>query len=374
MKILHVLDSIDLSKGGPSRSVTTLIDKLSKYEIHLVTEISDSPIISDFNDDNKSIFFKNSLDRLIIKKFIIKNSYDIIHIHGVWSLYNSIIVSIAKQMNIPYLITPRGMLEKWALDKKKWKKRIALTLYQRNDLKHATCIHATAESEAQQIRDLGFKNPIAIIPNGINLSDFQINNTSIEKKEFLLLFLSRIHHKKGIELLIDAWNSIDKNSRNSWSVEIAGNGEKKYIESLQKLIEEYGLEDEIKITGPHFGDDKAILYEKCDLFVLPTYSENFGIVVAEALAYGKPVITTKGAPWQDLEISGSGWWIDIGVEPLKCAILEAIRLTREERINMGKRGRKLIVENYSIQTVADKMSVVYEWLLNPKEKPDFIYE
>ncbi len=115
-----------------------------------------------------------------------------------------------------------------------------------------------------------------------------------------LLFLSRIHHKKGIELLLEAWQRIGKQLRSNWKINIAGNGESNYINNINQLITKKNLVGEIEIIGPKFGEDKIRTYRQADLFVLPTYSENFGIVVAEALAYGIPVITTKGTPWEEL--------------------------------------------------------------------------
>ncbi len=120
------------------------------------------------------------------------------------------------------------------------------------------------------------------------------------------------------------------------------------------MLNKNGLNEEIKIIGPQFGNDKLAAYHRADLFVLPTYSENFGIVVAETMACGIPVITTKGTPWEELNTNNAGWWIDIGATPLAEALQKALQTSEAERLQMRQNGRKLVEENYSIESVAKK--------------------
>ncbi len=248
-------------------------------------------------------------------------------------------------------------------------------LYQKSSLKNAACLHATAKMEADNFRKLGFTNPIAIIPNGIYIPEFPLIRPKFERIEKRkILFLSRIHPKKGIEFLIKAWYRLSFDLRNDWKVEIAGNGEASYIATLQSMINTFGLSDEIQFTGPQFGENKFAAFHNADLFVLPTFSENFGIVVTEALACGVPVITTKGTPWEELNTYNAGWWIDIGVQPLVEALKDAMKLSDEERRAMGKNGRKLVEENYSIEAVAKQMIELYQWILGQGEKPKFIFD
>jgi glycosyltransferase involved in cell wall biosynthesis len=375
MKILHVISSIDISAGGPSKSVSDLAVNLAKEGLHitLMTEKSSNPFLSSANHKNLKFNFADSpYFRKILKSAENSEEYNLFHGHGLWQLPVHQMARFARGKGIPYIISPRGMLEPWALNSGRLKKKIALWSYQRKDLELASCLHATSVPEAENIRKLGLNNPIAIIPNGIDLSEFQLPKKEEQLKKKNVLFFSRIHPKKGIELLVEAWQMLDKSLRQDWTVEITGNGSKNYIRNLQKLIVQSGLSDEIKITGPRYGVSKYNAFSQADLFVLPTYSENFGVVVIEALASGLPVITTKGTPWQELPARGAGWWIDAGVEPLKEALSEALSVSTEERKRMGQNGRKLTEENYSIGSVTIKMIQLYNWILNGGQSPEFV--
>ena len=374
MKIANVISSIDTSTGGPARSVTHLVEGLlhkSDMNVSLHCKTSSDPILKDFKKENGSIhcYPSNWLGRLNgLEEEISKQKPDLLHGHGLWQMPVHQMAKIARKHDIPYIITPRGMLEPWALKQGKWKKKTALALYQRNDLKQADVLHATAEMEKEQLRKLGFTNSVVVIPNGIQIEQFKTTSNASKNVKNKALFLSRIHPKKGIEMLIEAWSQLHTEAIENWVLEIVGNGEPGYVKQLQQKIDGAKLEQEIKIVGPLFGDDKLNIYADADLFVLPTYSENFGIVVAEALASETPVITTKGAPWQDLETHGAGWWIEIGTEPLKQVLEEALSLPADKRGEMGKKGRVLVEEKYSIEAVAEQMYELYKWI--KKEKGD----
>lgn len=376
MHINQIISSIDTSSGGPARSVTHLVSKIStfneNFKVDIHTGKTTTPIINSFISKNAGLYFYEYNFIGGLKNLKLK-SPDILHGHGLWQQPVHQMAKYARKHNIPYIISPRGMLEPWSLSQAALKKKLALKLYQHKDLKEAACIHATADMEAEHIRKLGFKNPIAVIPNGVNMDEFPDYKKEQNQKR-KVLFLSRIHPKKGIELLIQAWKELDHKITQNWQVEIVGNGEPDYIEGLNQMIQDLKLEQVISISAPVFGDAKIQTYQSADLFVLPTYSENFGIVVAEALALKVPVITTKGTPWEDLETYHCGAWIDIGKDPLKQALAQMLSKPTTALEQLGLNGRKLIEDKYSMTSVAEQMSQLYQWILYKTKKPEFMYD
>ncbi len=380
MKITHCISSIDESTGGPARSVTHLVEEFGKIdpisEVNLFTLESENPLLSGFSNPKLKLkFFEAKFIGYSKELKINLQSIPtlLFHGHGIWQIPAHQMATIARKRKIPYLISIRGMLEPWSMQQSKIKKKIAMQLFQHKDLKKASCLHATGQFELESIRNLGYKNPIADIPNGIKINEFPQKKYVAGKTKKTILFLSRIHPKKGIEILINAWQSLDSALKENWCIKIAGNGEEDYIKQLNALIQEVGLSGSITIIGAKFGQEKIATYHEADLFVLPTYSENFGIVIAEALCCGVPVITTKGTPWQELETENAGKWIAIGEMPLRDALHEMMNKSDLEREIMGRKGRKLVEENYSIESVAQKFILLYQWILSGENKPDFVY-
>ena len=395
IKNLHCISSIFRQNGGPSRSVQGLVAGLnrSSLETWLMTiNKSDEPWVDGV------LHFVNGEP---FEDVLYKVKPDIVHLHGMWSLSLHQCTTICRKKNIPYVIAPRGMLEPWSLKQKWLKKRIARWLYQDRDLKCAAALHATAESEAEQFRKLGFKNPIIVSPNGVNVptnGEWGMGNgerKSGEKRR--VLFLSRMHPKKGVMELVEAWNRLAVSRESSvvsgWVCELVytvnGDFEREYEAKVKKRIVELEMSYQdtdgtihsspssspspltssppspnFIFTGALNDDEKWKAYARADLLVLPTYSENFGIVVAEALWAGVPVITTKGAPWQELETRKCGWWIDVGVGPLANVLKDAMSLTDVERHEMGERGRRLVEEKYTWDAVVKVMVKGYEEVLN----------
>lgn len=388
MKILTFLTNIDQTKGGPSRSVPLFVLGLASegIDVTLMVIKSDDMNLHLLENENvkvhllPSIYKKRDLESLLLRE-----RYDLIHGQCIWEpLFHQMRV-LADKYQIPFILTPRGTLEPWSLLQNKWKKKVARWLYQDNDLSRCACIYATAESEAAHIRELGFKNPICIIPNGIETEGYPCRkDASIVKKQ--ILFLSRVHPKKGIEVLIESFARLN-NEFPEWQVLIAGNGEDNYRRSLRELVDRLGLKDRVRIIPPVFGEAKIALYQESSVFCLPSYSENFGMAVAEALSCGVPVITTNGTPWQllngeektmgaSLDVLGnnrrSGWCIDLSVDNLERTLREAMKMNSSDLYEMGQRGSKLVKVNFNYRLVAKKNKALYEWIINNGEKPDFV--
>ena len=375
MKVCHVISSIDKNSGGTTEYLRLLTSALStKIKISVCSLNSKDPI--KFNK-RVYVYLKDKSFMQIgysrgFSRNLLKTNCNIFHGNGLWQYPVYSMVKIALIRNIPYVISVHGMLEPWSLNQGKLKKQVALKIFQYKNLEKARCIHATSPMEVKNIRKLGVKNPIAMIPNGISIEEFIKELPVKTKNTKKILFLSRIHIKKGIENLINAWSLIDNNKKEGWEIEIIGNGDENYIKYLNKKIISKNLSDQIKIKKPVFGEEKMKLFREASLFVLPTFSENFGIVIAEALASYTPVITTKGTPWQDLNNNNCGWWIDIGIDPLKKALEEALCKSCNELFVMGQNGRVLVEEKFSMESVAKQMFELYNWILTKKNKPAFI--
>jgi glycosyltransferase involved in cell wall biosynthesis len=370
MKVNQIISSIDKNSGGTATYVQILSKALLKQKINLTVSTLKTKYPLNFSENVELIHCENNRHEILNKNL----SFDIFHVNGIWELFVHNMTLLAKSNNTPYVISPHGMLEEWSLNQRKFKKKIAMFLYQKKDLIDAACIHVTAHSEMLSVRKLGFENPIAVIPNGIDVSSFpNVENKKINIKK-TLLFLSRIHPKKGIENLIQAWSELDHFEKKNWKIKIIGNGEPKYIQKLKKEIINKNLCEIIKILPPEFCNEKKMaIFRNADVFVLPTFSENFGIVIAEALASYTPVITTKGTPWEDLNKKNCGWWIEIGVDPLKNALKDMLSKDSVMLNKMGKNARKLVEEKYSIDVIANNTMKMYKWIINQENKPDFIY-
>ena len=304
MKVLHTVDSLHVRHGGPSRSITALCDSLSAYEldVHLAarrdggrgelilpghgvdTHLHEATIIGTHRARRQSILG-------------LKADAGVVHDHGLWLPSNIITALAARRIDMPFIVSPRGMLTPWSLEQGGTKKQLAWKLYQRRILERAAVLHATADSEADGFRNLGLRAPIAIIPNGVVIPD-RPRDTVENIRPQRILFLSRIHPGKGLENLLRAWSTVRPTG---WEILIAGPDEDGHRGTLEVLSKQLGVEDSVRFHGPVDDAKKWELYGSAQLFVLPTHSENFGIVVAEAMAAGLPVITTKGAPWAVLE-------------------------------------------------------------------------
>jgi glycosyltransferase involved in cell wall biosynthesis len=359
MKVIHFIASLDKTAGGTTEYMRLLGTTLIKdMELVIATGTSPNPIaiegirIELFDTKLSSWFFMMKAFKIFLKE----EQPDLIHINGIWSPQNYGFLKAARELKIKLVLSPHGMLEPWILAHNPWKKKLALLLYQKKAIQRVAHIHATAQMEANNIRALGFSNPISIIPNGIDLTEVAEVKTAYGSKK--MVFLSRIHPKKGIEVLLEAWRNTDTSG---WTLEIAGNGEVAYIERLTRSAADL---KNVCFVGSQYGEAKGDFIRSADVMVLPTHSENFGIVVAEALAVGVAVITTQGSPWQDLRSYQCGWWIELSIDNLKRSLEQVIQSSPEEMKRMGVNGRRLVKDKYDIKAVAKNMTELYQKILN----------
>ena len=375
MKILSFISSLDLNGGGPSRSVPMLVKGLAELgvDVTLMTIRSTNMNIHALEGTTAKLkVLEPSFSRKEIAQYLKSEKFNLIQIQSMWDWpYHKVMVE-ARKLGIPYIVTPRGMLEPWSLSQKKWKKKLAWWLYQRNDVQKSVCVFTTAKMEAEHVTNLGITTCKAVIPNGIETDSYPCK-TSVDVVKKQVLFLSRVHVKKGIEVLFEVWKQIHPDYED-WQLLVIGNGEAEYIHSLENRVECLGLKESIKILPPVFGNDKIQIYQESALFCLPSYSENFGMAIAEAMSCGTPVITTTNCPWNILNDTKTGWCIDLNVDNLERALREALSMNPTELYDMGQKASKLIYENFDYRNVTRKTLKLYEWLLNGGEKPEFVYE
>lgn len=347
MRILHTIDSLAPEKGGTSRSVPRLTQALAHAGVEV--ELASGPDWS-------------SVDRRAAAPF------DVIHDHGVWLPSNRRSSAMAHARHVPFVLSPRGMLEPWSLRHHRLKKRLAWALYQRRVVQRAALLHATSAMEAENLRRLGLRQPIAVIGNGVDIPAAAPHERA-KGDARVALFLSRIHPKKGLLDLVAAWNRVRPAG---WRAVIVGPNEGDHERDVRAAIAAASLDDCFSFAGEADDVTKWSWYAAADVFVLPSYSENFGTVVAEALASGVPVITTTATPWSVLATENCGWWIEPQVDALAAALAHATSLDDAHRRAMGARGRALVETRFSWQRAGSDMRGAYEWLLGGGAPPAYI--
>ena len=291
---------------------------------------------------------------------------DGVHIHGLWEQSTMIAAQSARAQGVPYVISAHGMLERWALKNKQWKKRIYAALVEEANLAGAACLHALTSAEAQDYRRFGCTRPIAVIPNGVRFPEavsaekFLSHHPSLKGKR-IVLFLGRIHFKKGLDLLVQAWAKIKMRHPDAHLV-LAGPDFEGTRARVLKLVEEQGLTDQVLFTGMLRDDLKWSALAAAECFVLPSYSEGLSVSVLEAMGLGLPVIVTDHCNVPEVAELGAGWLIPAEVPALERALESLFENSPQANHSMGSRGREFVRSRYTWARVARQMSEVYEWV------------
>jgi glycosyltransferase involved in cell wall biosynthesis len=390
LRVCQIVANINRDVGGPAVTVPRLSEALTKEGVACAlltlnykqlgpqTEGTGYELISVTGNyfTKQTRGWSPTLNRCVRNE---TRKANIVHNHGLWMFPNLYARRAAVSSRIPLVISPRGMLEDWSLGRSRIKKFMAWSLFERCNLRSAALFHATSEMEARSLRELGLHQPIAIIPNGVEIPDREANpdRQNLEGKfpelagKRWLLFLSRIHPKKGVSELLQAWHGIEDDFQ-EWHLILAGSDLEGYEPRLRREALDSKIANRVTFTGMLSGSERKAVFANADVFVLPTHSENFGIAIAEALAFGLPVITTKGAPWEELIAHKCGWWIDLGHAELMQCLKGALRLSKAELSAMGDRGRALMARKYSWGEVAEQMKQSYDWLLSRNDMPGCI--
>lgn len=384
MKVLHVIPSISPSLGGPTKVVLNLVRALQECGIdaEIVTTndngadqpVLDIPLNQLIEYQGVPVWFlprhsqrmKEFIFSTEITRWLWENirNYDILDIHYLFSYASSCAGIIARMQKVPYTIRTMGQLTPWALSQSHRKKQIYSFLIERHNLNLASAIHCTSDSEVKDIHNYGLKNPIINLPLGVNKPDKIENAKDITRSIYgvsrdtsIILFLSRIHYKKRPDLLIKSLDKIAIN--NNFHLIVAGTGEVNYISQLEELINTLKLKNRISFAGFVEGYDKQLLLQGADIFVLPSFSENFGIAVAEAMIVGLPVIITPGvqiAP--EIAQAKAGLIVEGNEESLGNAITELLRFPKL-REQLGQNAHEFATKEYAWKEITHKLVDAY---------------
>ena len=304
----------------------------------------------------------------------------IIHSHGLWMYPGTAARKCAGKTRCPLVISPHGMLEPWALNHSRFKKRLAAWLFEDKNLQKADCLHALCPAEADSFRRYGLKNPIAIIPNGVDIPEIGNRKPESRKQPWavrvepgrkVLLYLGRIHPKKGLSNLLQAWRQVARDFKD-WRLLIAGAGSPAYEQELRTLVKDYAMEQSVVFPGPMYGEDKRQVLAAADAFVLPSFSEGFSVAILEAAAAGLPVLLTPECNFPELVKSGAAIEISPQASAIEAGVRQILKLSDGQRKAMGRRGLELVKQSYTWPTIAGQMIEVYRWLLGSGAKPECV--
>ena len=292
---------------------------------------------------------------------------DVVHIHGIWQQQCLATGMLCRSLGRPYVVSTHGMLERWALQNKRVKKHLYSVLFEERNLSRAACMRALTKHEALDMRRFGIKGPIAVIPNGVEIradvtpGPFWTAHGDLRERR-TVLFLSRIHYKKGLEVLCRAWERISRCFPEGYLV-IAGPNFEGTQEAVMQLVEDLGITRTVKFVGMLRGDMKWSALAAADAFVLPSYSEGFSIATLEAMAMGLPVIVSRACYFPEISSKQCGWIVEPELEELTDALKQFFRTSPAVASRMGANGREVVRNQYSWSTIGEQMVEVYDWLL-----------
>jgi glycosyltransferase involved in cell wall biosynthesis len=322
-----------------------------------------------------------------LRRALLTTDIDLVHMHALW-MHNSIVLrEWAQRWKRPYIVTANGMLEQWAVRNSSWKKRIALAFYERNCLNGAACIQVNSEAEYQSVRRFGLRNPVCVVPNGTDLPERvgrieedpepgTLWNGLIPPGRSVLLYLGRLHPKKGLLNLIKAWKhaTAAKGPSSSWVLAIAGWDQNGHQAELKNLASELQLHSSVAFLGPQFGEAKSECYRNCDAFILPSFSEGLPMVILEAWSHGKPVLMTRECNLTDGFCADAALRVEPSVNSIEDGLRTLFAMPTGARDAMGQRGLTLVKNKFTWAKIAVDMRSVYAWILGRGPRPECVVD
>lgn len=374
MKIIHTVGSLGKQTGGGvSSSVYNLLCALHQFGIDVsayAPNLGDETCGQDsfINLTPNDLMFHPLAYSRNLRKVIKNAEADCFHTHALWQDFTPYVIKTARTKNIPCIVSLHGSFMQSAVSASGFMKRTWWKYVLHPAIKKVTCVHATSEQEYEDFRLLGYKNPVAIIPNIFFPPDNVQNYRKMDNK-FRVGYLGRLHPHKQVELLIEAWKQLPYDDG---ELVIIGQGDDAYTSFLKSIADTHRINN-IKFVGFMDGAEKFMLVSQCNMICLPSKSENFAMVVLEALCVGTPVWASTGSPWKILREAGCGWWSPATIENIKSAIAECKSLKQKELESISQSSKLLVSTIYSSKIIAKQMIDMYEWILGRLEKPDFIH-
>lgn len=360
MKHLHFVQSTEpLEGGGLGRATLELSSAMEAIDCSLLISTG----VEDRLEGGVRLFGRAGPTRaffapaLLIQAATLLAQANVVHGHGFYVGTNWLLGREVRKQSKSLVYHPHGMFEPWILSRSRWKKRIAHWLFEDANFKHAGLWRALTSKEADQIRGLGITAPIVVSPNGIRLEAFDAvpalrKAAAAKKSKRSLLFLARLHPKKGLDLLLQAWNSIPRTARAGWQIVIAGPDELNHRAEIEALAGKLGVEDDLVFTGEVSGDSKIRCLAQADAFVLPSRSEGFSVAILEAMACRLPVIATTACNFPELATGGGGWCVEATVEGVAGGLKNLFAVDDAELSQRGDHARALIERRYTWPEIA----------------------
>lgn len=385
MNVAHLVMGMDVYSGGVPTVIYNLCKALTNYQLKVSIHCPyyGKEIINQYDKSIQTYLYKaKNLFGLNISLSLLKmvslKELDILHSHGIWEISSLVSYRWKKKNNKILIISPHGMLDEWAICNSGFKKRIARILYENNNLRAADCIHAGSLSELNSIRNFGLKNPVCIIPNGVEIyrgekitPDWYKNSNKAKKK---LLFLGRLHPKKGVMELLMAWNDIMKIKKYNaeWDLIISGWGDADYTTKIKQYISLNNLGSNVNIINPQYGRDKIGTFQSSDAFILPSYSEGFPMAILDAWSFGLPVLMTKQCNIPEGFEKNAAIEISPNSEDIKEKVILFFDSDPILLKAMIENGYEIIKSKFNWNSVGNKMMELYNWLQKGGVTPDII--
>ena len=385
MKVLFVIPFLGSVYGGPSNSVVSLAQALGQQgvELDVISTTANGSTRLDVPVETwieKSFYriqyfsYWNFLDYKIsrsLTQWLFQNisDYDLVHTHTIFS-YSILLANLLSQLyQIPYIMTPRGMVEPWALAYKSWKKKPYFNFFEKPAFQRANAIHVLTSAEANSIQKIGLNSPLALVPNGVSQKDFDVlADPEIFYQQFpktrdktLILFLGRIDPKKGLDLLAIAFSKIRAEFPNTHLI-LAGPDNIDFSPIVKDYFAEVSCLEAVTFTGMLTGTLKYAALAAANLYVAPSYSEGFSLSVLEGMASGLPCVITTGCNFPEAGIKKAALVVDIDATQIADALFWCLA-NSEEAKQMGDRARQFVFENYTWDNISKIMIKTYKDIL-----------